>query len=41
MSPPFVLDGRHVTLIDTPGFDDTARSDTEILKQISAFLSET
>ncbi|KAJ7261784.1 hypothetical protein B0H12DRAFT_336639 [Mycena haematopus] len=36
---PFDLDDRRVTLIDTPGFDDTTRSDTEILTQIAAFLA--
>ncbi|KAJ8077761.1 hypothetical protein PM082_002194 [Marasmius tenuissimus] len=41
VSPPFVLNGRLVTLIDTPGFDDTAKSDTDILKLIGAFLSQT
>ena len=34
----FTLDGRSVTLIDTPGFNDTTKSDTEILK-IAAFLA--
>ena len=34
----FTLDGRPVTLIDTPGFDDTTKSDAEILKMIAAFL---
>ena len=38
-STPFELDGRLVTLIDTPGFDDTTMSDTDILKVIAAFLS--
>ncbi|KAI0955752.1 hypothetical protein AcV7_006331 [Taiwanofungus camphoratus] len=32
---------RTVTLIDTPGFDDTTRSDTDILKDIAVFLSTT
>ena len=35
----FILDGRVVTLIDTPGFDDTTKSDTEILKMIAFFLA--
>ncbi|TDL15545.1 hypothetical protein BD410DRAFT_808829 [Rickenella mellea] len=45
LSTAFNLDGYNVTLIDTPGFDDTMgsdderRSDTEILKLISTFLS--
>ena len=38
-APPFDLDGRRVTLIDTPGFDDTNRSDTDILNMIAAFLA--
>ncbi|TFK29014.1 hypothetical protein FA15DRAFT_583185 [Coprinopsis marcescibilis] len=37
-SPPFQLDGRNVVLIDTPGFDDTSKSDTEILELIAQFL---
>jgi len=36
----FVLDGRRVVLIDTPGFDDTCKSDTDVLKSIAAFLGE-
>ena len=39
LSNEFVLDGRAVTLIDIPGFDDTAKGDTEILKTISTFLA--
>ena len=35
-----VLDGRRVVLIDTPGFDDTHISDTDVLKSIAAFLGE-
>ncbi|KIP01790.1 hypothetical protein PHLGIDRAFT_56398, partial [Phlebiopsis gigantea 11061_1 CR5-6] len=38
-SPPFDLAGHRVTLIDTPGFDDTLKTDTEILKLISTFLA--
>ena len=37
----FSLDRRGVILIDTPGFDDTSKSDTEILKLIAAFLAAT
>ena len=37
----FTLDGRAVTLIDTPGFDHTSKSDTEILKMIAYFLAAT
>ncbi|KAL0579292.1 hypothetical protein V5O48_002690 [Marasmius crinis-equi] len=39
LSPTFPLDGRQVTLIDTPGFDDTTKSDADILKMIAAFLA--
>ena len=35
----FTLDGRTVTLIDTLGFDDNAKSDTEILKIMAAFFA--
>ena len=28
-------------MIDTPGFDDSTRSDTEILKTIATYLAET
>ena len=34
----FDLDGRRVVLIDTPGFNDTTQSDTEVLRVIVAFL---
>ncbi|KAG8741178.1 hypothetical protein FRC10_003223 [Ceratobasidium sp. 414] len=34
-SPIFRLDGRNVQLYDTPGFDDTSLTDTEILKRIA------
>ncbi|KAF9781312.1 hypothetical protein BJ322DRAFT_269416 [Thelephora terrestris] len=37
-SNSFPLDGRRVTLIDTPGFDDTTRSDTDVLNMIALFL---
>ncbi|KAF7374701.1 GTP-binding protein A [Mycena sanguinolenta] len=39
IAAPFQLDRRWITLIDTPGFDDTSRSDTEVLTQIAAFLA--
>ncbi|KAK0612187.1 P-loop containing nucleoside triphosphate hydrolase protein [Immersiella caudata] len=32
------IGGKNVLLVDTPGFDDTARSDAEILKEIAFFL---
>ncbi|KAK7033301.1 GTP-binding protein A [Favolaschia claudopus] len=39
VASPFQLDGRWISLIDTPGFDDTTRSDTQILTQIASFLA--
>ncbi|KAF7424145.1 hypothetical protein PC9H_009448 [Pleurotus ostreatus] len=33
------LDGRRVTLVDTPGFDDTNKSDTDDLAMIDAALA--
>ncbi|KAH8795996.1 P-loop containing nucleoside triphosphate hydrolase protein [Flagelloscypha sp. PMI_526] len=39
VTQPFALDGRSVTLIDTPGFDDTEKSDFDILNLISKHLS--
>ncbi|RDB26374.1 GTP-binding protein A [Hypsizygus marmoreus] len=36
---PFDMAGRRVTLIDTPGFDDTNKSDADILRMIAAFLA--
>jgi len=41
LADEFALDGRKVILIDTPGFDDTSKSDTDILKMIAAFLATT
>ena len=38
MAGPFNFDGRRVVLIDTPGFDDTTQSDTDVLRTITAFL---
>ncbi|KAI0339762.1 hypothetical protein BDW22DRAFT_1399293 [Trametopsis cervina] len=35
----FELDNSQVTLVDTPGFDDTTVSDTDILKMISGYLA--
>ncbi|KAH9924831.1 P-loop containing nucleoside triphosphate hydrolase protein [Amylocystis lapponica] len=40
-SRTFEMCGRRVTLIDTPGFDDTTKSDTDILKMIALYLSTT
>jgi hypothetical protein len=39
-SGEFILDGRRVILIDTPGFDDNYKSDMDVLKSIAAFLGE-
>ena len=41
LADEFTLDGRSVTLIDTPGFDNTSKSDIEILKIIADFLAAT
>lgn len=40
-SEPFELDGRSVILLDTPGFDDSERSDVDVLQLISKFLAQT
>ena len=37
----FNFNGKQVTLIDTPGFGDTTKSDAEIFKVIAAFLATT
>ncbi|CAE6399919.1 unnamed protein product [Rhizoctonia solani] len=36
--PIFSISGRAIQLFDTPGFDDTTLTDTEILQQIAEFL---
>ncbi|GJE89827.1 P-loop containing nucleoside triphosphate hydrolase protein [Phanerochaete sordida] len=41
VTSPFLLDGKMITLIDTPGFDDTVKTEAEILRLIADFLSET
>ncbi|KAH8092660.1 P-loop containing nucleoside triphosphate hydrolase protein [Cristinia sonorae] len=41
VSPPLAIDGKNVTLIDTPGFDDTNKSEAEILTLIADFLATT
>ena len=41
LSDEFTLDGRAVTLIDTPGFDNSSTTDTDILKKIGPFLNAT
>ncbi|KAF8896189.1 P-loop containing nucleoside triphosphate hydrolase protein [Infundibulicybe gibba] len=38
---PFKLDGREVVMIDTPGFDDTTKTDTEVLRMIALYLETT
>ena len=38
-SNEFVLDGRRVGLIDTPGFDDATLNDTDVLEMIATFLT--
>ena len=40
VAPPFMLDGRSVTLIGIHGFGGTTRSDNEILRMIALFLTE-
>lgn len=35
------LGGKDVILVDTPGFDDTVKSDAQILQQITDFLHDT
>jgi hypothetical protein len=34
------INGRVVTLVDTPGFDDTNRSDTDVLHELALWLTE-
>ena len=41
LTDEFTLDGRAVTLIDTPGFDGVSKTVTDILKMITVFLAET
>ena len=41
LADEFTMDGRRVVLIDTPGFDDTAKSDTDVLRMIADFLATT
>ena len=38
LSNEFVVDGRRVALIDTPGFDDITQSGADVLEAIAAFL---
>ncbi|KAF5327548.1 hypothetical protein D9619_004175 [Psilocybe cf. subviscida] len=39
IAQPFSFNGRMVTLIDTPGFDNTHKSQAEILQMIAVFLA--
>ena len=39
VAKPFDLDGRMISLIDTPGFDDTTLSAASVLNMIAAYLS--
>lgn len=39
ISKPFDLDGHMISLIDTPGFDDTNLSAASVLNMIAAYLS--
>ena len=41
LADEFTLDGQRVLLVDTPGFDNTHKSDTDILKLIATFLAST
>ncbi|KAI0789932.1 P-loop containing nucleoside triphosphate hydrolase protein [Abortiporus biennis] len=41
LTESFTIQGQQVKLIDTPGFDDTLRKDSDILKEISSFLAAT
>ncbi|KAJ8689304.1 hypothetical protein PTI98_013338 [Pleurotus ostreatus] len=41
ISCPHPKSGRNVVLVDTPGFDDTVRTDTDILSAIADWLSTT
>lgn len=41
---PFIYDGapqKRVFLVDTPGFDDSTRSDAEVLRELAAWLTAT
>ena len=38
-APPFTLDDCVITLVDTPGFNDTTRSDEEILHTMCEYLA--
>src|SRR5258707_1287108 len=38
--PCHLSDGTKLFLVDTPGFDDTYRSDTEVLRELADWLSQ-
>lgn len=38
MADPFILDGRQVFLFDTPGFNDTTKTEADILRIIASEL---
>jgi predicted GTPase len=40
ISAPFKVGGKRVVLVDTPGFDDTNKSDIETMQTILQFLAE-
>ena len=39
ISEPAHLQGKRLVLVDTPGFDDTYTSDSEILRRIAIWLA--
>lgn len=39
-SRPFNVDNKSVVLVDTPGFDDTDKSDSDTLQMICQYLAE-
>ncbi|KAF8606256.1 hypothetical protein BDV93DRAFT_604752 [Ceratobasidium sp. AG-I] len=41
LAPLFELEGRDIQLVDTPGFDDSTMTDSEILKRLASFLKTT
>jgi GTPase Era involved in 16S rRNA processing len=40
MSKELILDDQRIVLIDTPGFDDTNKSDTVVLTSIAESLAK-
>ena len=41
LTDEFTLDGRMVTLLDTPGFDGTPKGEADLLKMVADFLTTT